>query len=154
VLPLAMAAVALLAGRAVDRVGARPLTIIGMLITAAGLALAAADPTIGSIMIALVLAGLGIGMFTPSNNASVMSSVPKRRVGVASGVVNLTRGLGTALGLSVTVLVFEQATQGSKSASATSEGFTRALIVLSAVAVAAALLSLLRRPKAQERPVE
>jgi len=154
VLPLAMAAIALLAGRAVDRLGARPLTILGMLITAAGLAVAAAHPTIGTLVVALVLAGLGIGMFTPSNNASVMASVPRQRIGVASGVVNLTRGLGTALGLSLTALVFADAIQGGKSASATRDGFTRSLILLSIVALAAGLLSLLRRPKAQERPVE
>jgi EmrB/QacA subfamily drug resistance transporter len=154
VLPLAMAAIALLAGRAVDRIGARPPTILGMLITAAGLAIAAANPTTADLVIALVLAGLGIGMFTPSNNASLMSSVPRRRVGVASGVVNLTRGLGAALGLSATALVFDHATQGSRSAAATSDGFTRSLIMLALVALAAAALSLLRRPKADERPVE
>jgi len=154
VLPLSMAAIALFAGGVVDRIGARLPTILGMLVTSAGLAVAAAERTTFSLVFGLVLAGLGLGLFTPSNNASLMSSVPTQRIGVASGVVNLTRGLGTALGLSVTVLVFDLATGGSTSAASTSDGFTRSLTTLAAIALAAAALSLLRRPKAQERPIE
>ncbi|HSC50242.1 MAG TPA: DHA2 family efflux MFS transporter permease subunit [Gaiellaceae bacterium] len=152
-LPLAMAVAAPFAGRMTDRIGGRFPTILGMLITAGGLWLAAARPTTAGVLVGLSIAGVGIGLFTPANNASVMSSVPPRRVGVASGVINLTRGLGAALGLSLTALVFDRASHFSKTAAATSDGFTRSLVMLAVIALVAAGLSLLRRPKAQERDI-
>jgi EmrB/QacA subfamily drug resistance transporter len=152
-LPLAMAVVAPFAGRAADAIGARLPTTLGMLIAAAGLAVAAVEPTIPGVLAGLVMIGIGTGLFTPANNASIMSSVPPRRVGVASGVVNLTRGMGTALGLSLSALVFARASGGATTAQATSHGFTRVAEVLALVAVAAGAVSLLRRPRSQERPV-
>jgi len=152
-LPLAMAVAAPFAGRMTDRIGGRLPTIVGMLITSGGLWLAAAKPTTTGVLIGLSLAGTGIGLFTPANNASLISSVPARRVGVASGVVNLTRGLGGALGLSLTALVFAQASHSNKTAAATSDGFTRSMVMLGVVALIATGVSLLRRPKAQERDV-
>ena len=35
-----------------------------------------------------------------------MGAAPEEQAGVASGVLNMTRGLGTALGLAVTASVF------------------------------------------------
>jgi EmrB/QacA subfamily drug resistance transporter len=154
VLPLAMAAVAPFAGRLADRIGGRTPTIVGMLITAAGLAIAAARPGTTSLVLGLVLAGIGMGLFTPSNNTSIMSSVPARRFGVASGVLNMSRGLGTALGLSLTALVFDVATGGSATSSSTTHGFTRSMTFLAAAALLAAAISLLRRPRSEERFVE
>ncbi len=154
VLPLAMAAVAPFAGRLADRVGGRTPTIVGMLITAAGLAVAAVRPGTTSLVLGLVLAGIGMGLFTPSNNTSIMSSVPARRFGVASGVLNMSRGLGTALGLSLTALVFDLATNGSATSSATTHGFTRSMTFLAVIALLASAISLLRRPRSEERFVE
>jgi MFS family permease len=153
VLPLAMAVAAPLAGRASDVLGARMPTFAGMLAASLGLAVAAVDPDTLGVIAGLVLVGLGVGLFTPSNNAAIMASVPAHRVGVGSGVVNLTRGLGTALGLSVAALVFGQATAGSSSPGATRLGFEHTAAVLAVIALAAACAALFRRPRAQERPV-
>ncbi len=154
VLPLAMAVVAPFAGRLADQIGGRTPTIAGMLITAAGLGVAAAKPGTASLLVGLALTGIGMGLFTPSNTTSIMSSVPGRRVGVASGVLNMTRGLGTALGLSLTALVFDLATHGSSTPVATTHGFTRSMTFLAVAAVLAASISLLRRPRSEERFVE
>ena len=83
----------------------------------------------------------------------MMASVPTRRVGVASGVINLTRGLGMALGLSVTALVFDLAAGSEQTAHATSVGFAHALVFLGVIAAFAAVLSMFRRPFAEERSV-
>ena len=154
-LPLAMAVVAPFAGRAEDRIGARLPTVVGMLVVAAGLGLAVAAPANTAVVAtSLVMIGIGTGLFTPANNASTMSSVPARRVGVGSGILNLSRGLGTALGLTLTALVFDAASNGSHTAQATTRGFTHAAVCLCVVAVATAALAALRRPHHLERPVE
>ena len=38
-----------------------------------------------------------------------MGSVPEHQAGLASGVLNMTRGMGTALGLALAALVFDLA---------------------------------------------
>ena len=52
----------------------------------------------------LALAGIGFGLFTPANNAAVMAGADPRQVGQVGGVLTMTRGLGTALGVAVTGL--------------------------------------------------
>jgi EmrB/QacA subfamily drug resistance transporter len=107
VMPIALGLVAPFAGRLADKVGARPLTVAGMLLVAVTLAaLAVGEPGQGKLVAALVLVGVGLGLFTPSNNAAIMAAAPRRESGVASGVLNMTRGMGTALGLALTGMVF------------------------------------------------
>ena len=72
-------------------------------------ALGALRPTTPGFLALLALVGVGLGCFTPPNNASIMGSVPEQQSGLASGVLNMTRGMGTALGLALTALVFDLA---------------------------------------------
>jgi len=150
-LPLGIAAIAPAAGRLMDRVGARTPTTAGMALTALGLELLALGrgSAVG-LAGGLVLAGAGLGLFTPANNASIMANAPARRSGVASGIVNLSRGLGSALGLALTAMVLDLATGGSRPSSISSAAFRDGLQFLAAVALAAAVLSAFRRPKAPE----
>jgi len=107
VMPIALGLVAPFAGRLADKVGARPLTVAGMLLVSVTLAtLAVGAPGQGKLIAGLVLVGVGLGLFTPSNNAAIMAAAPRRESGVASGVLNMTRGMGTALGLALTGMVF------------------------------------------------
>ena len=109
-MPLALGVVAPFAGRLADRLGARPLTVGGMSLVAIGLfALGALRPTTPGFLALLALIGVGLGCFTPPNNAAIMGSVPEQQSGVASGVLNMARGMGTALGLALTGLVFDLA---------------------------------------------
>ena len=57
------------------------------------------------LTIALGLLGLGIGLFLPANTTCIMASAPSDRLGVVGGIVNMTRGLGTALGIAATGVV-------------------------------------------------
>ncbi|MCQ4084060.1 MFS transporter [Streptomyces sp. RB6PN25] len=57
----------------------------------------------------LALLGLGLGTFTPANNALVMGSIPAGSSGTGGGLVNMTRGLGTALGVALVTLALHLA---------------------------------------------
>ena len=106
-MPLAIAVTAPFAGRFADRLGARVPTAVGMLLTALGcVAFALFHPGALAVVGELLVVGVGLGFFTPPNNAAIMGSAPRNQSGAASGVLNMTRGTGTALGLALTGLVF------------------------------------------------
>jgi MFS family permease len=67
----------------------------------AGLGLAVAD---GVLVLLLGLTGVGLGCYIPANNAEVMTAAPAAQAATAGGMVNMTRGVGTALGVAVTTL--------------------------------------------------
>jgi MFS family permease len=68
---------------------------------AAGLAVPASD----AVTVALLgVLGVGLGLYTPANNAEIMAAVPARDAAAAGGMVNMTRGIGTALGVAVVTL--------------------------------------------------
>jgi EmrB/QacA subfamily drug resistance transporter len=60
----------------------------------------------GVAFIALLgLLGLGLGLFTPPNNAMVMGAIPAAKSGLGGGLVNMARGIGTALGVALMTYV-------------------------------------------------
>lgn len=65
------------------------------------LALLAANHTQPAVAGALFALGVGLGVFTPANNAIVMSAVPQRVAALTGGLINTARGLGTAAGTAV-----------------------------------------------------
>ncbi|MFC1417768.1 MFS transporter [Streptacidiphilus cavernicola] len=52
----------------------------------------------------LALLGLALGVFLPANNTQVMRVIPASAAGTGGGMVNMTRGLGTALGVAAVTL--------------------------------------------------
>ncbi|MFI5372461.1 MAG: MFS transporter [Candidatus Eisenbacteria bacterium] len=108
VLPVVALFMAPAAGRWVDRLGTRPLTMTGMALTAAGLAVLAtlgATPRPMGLIGGLALVGIGQGMFAVSNSTAILSSAPPARLGVASGLQATMRNLGIASGSAVTAAV-------------------------------------------------
>jgi MFS family permease len=95
-----------LAAVAVDRLmpagwpNRRRCVIGGALAAASAAALAVPAPDAVSVAL-LGLLGVGLGIYTPANNAEIMASVPARDAAAAGGMVNMTRGIGTALGVAV-----------------------------------------------------
>nr|WP_037599581.1 hypothetical protein [Streptacidiphilus rugosus] len=83
------------------------------------------------------LLGLGLGVFTPANNALVMRAIPASSAGTAGGLVNMARGLGTALGVAAVTLTLHLARHGFTAA--------RAAAVLLAASLGAAVSALPRR---------
>jgi EmrB/QacA subfamily drug resistance transporter len=147
-LPVALGLAAPIAGRLSDRLGGSRLTVAGLLLTSVGLfALAPQGNGPGQIA-ALAVTGIGLGVFTPANNASIMIKAPRGRTSVVSALMNMTRGLGTALGIALAALIYSGASHG---AHATGGGFTASLIVFGAIAMIATVALLLDRPAA-DRP--
>jgi EmrB/QacA subfamily drug resistance transporter len=149
-LPIALGLVAPLAGRAADSIGARPLTVAGMLVSAGALGLLALshDGSIALLCTELALLGVGLGLFTPANNATIMAAAPKEDAGMAGGILNMTRGLGTTLGLAVTGLVFGTIAGAHAAPSRIAGAFSASALFLAVVAVSAAALSALRGTQA------
>ena len=104
-------------------------------------AMVLAHGSVAAILIELTVLGVGLGMFTPPNNAAIMGAAPREQSGVASGVLNMTRGTGTAMGLAFTSLAFGLVS-GSEHASA--RGFEASAAFLGIVALAAMILAALR----------
>ncbi|KDA42529.1 MFS transporter [Frankia sp. BMG5.23] len=52
----------------------------------------------------MAMLGLGLGVYTPTNNTTIMSAIPAHASGTGGGLVNMTRGLGTALGVAMVTL--------------------------------------------------
>jgi MFS family permease len=101
VLPVALGICAPLAGRLAEHVDTRVLTLGGPLLAALGLGVLALGDSGGGLPLGLALVGAGLGAFIPLNNATVMRSAPRSRVGVLSGILNTARCLGTALGVAL-----------------------------------------------------
>ena len=153
VLPVALAIVAPFAGRARDRIGARIPTVTGMLLVAVllgGLAVVERSPV--AVVVLLGGIGAGLGLFTPANNAAIMAAAPREHSGMAGGILNLTRGLGTAIGVAVTGLVLglRDAERRRASPHVVTVGFQTCVVVLAVVAVAAAALASLRTSRSDQ----
>ncbi len=107
--PLTLMAVAPLSGRFSDRAGARGIATVGLGVVMIGLFLISritAIMPVGQVLWRLVIFGIGLGMFMPSNNNSVMSAAPARRRGIASGLLGMFRYSGQSFGVAFAGSVF------------------------------------------------
>lgn len=92
------------AGWLADRLGARPLTVGGMLLMAAtfiGLLMIPVNFDYPVFALLIFLNALGGGVFTAPNTAAIMSSVPATERGSASGVRSTFFNAGSALSIGV-----------------------------------------------------
>jgi EmrB/QacA subfamily drug resistance transporter len=135
-LPVTLALVAPLGGAMRDRAGPRLPTGLGMLLTATGMALLAGSATRTDLtVVALAIAGAGMGLFVAANNAATMFAAPRQRAGAAGGLLNMARGLGSALGVALPSILF-----------ASGRGITSVALMLLAVAVVAGAVSVTWSP--------
>jgi MFS family permease len=137
--------VAPVAGALVDRFGERPFAATGLALQAAGMGWIAliAEPgmSYGSMVPALIVAGLGVSMAIPAMQNAVVGAVRQEEVGKASGVNNTMRELGGVFGIAVLVAVFSAA--GSyASADAFVDGFGPAIGVTAAFSLLGAAAGL------------
>lgn len=124
VLPVAIGLTAPVAGR----FGSRAIAATGMLLAGAGVLGVAVVPGTAGLLAGLALTGVGLGAFTPSNNASIMAAAPPGYMGLTGGLLNMTRGAGTALGVAVA---------GALYGAGTGHQFTLAMAVLGAAGLLA-----------------
>jgi EmrB/QacA subfamily drug resistance transporter len=106
VLPYAggMLVFAPLSSTLVLRLGAKRVVTAGMVLFAAGLAVAAtlsADSGYPPLGVALVLMGAGMGLAGAPATASIMASLPAESANVGSAINDTTRELGGALGVAI-----------------------------------------------------
>lgn len=109
VVPVAMGVVSPWSGNLSDRFGSRLISLIGLLVIVAACLLIStlnADVTPLGYLLRLAPLGVGIGMFQSPNNSAVMGAAPPRRLGVASGLLSLSRTLGQVSGLPLIGAVF------------------------------------------------
>lgn len=105
-LPAGFAAAALAADRILPAGWTdRRRALAGSAVAAAALAGMILVPlTAGWLAPLLAVLGVGLGVFTPANNTVVMAAIPARAAGTGGGLVNMTRALGTALGVALVTL--------------------------------------------------
>ncbi len=104
-MPVAIGLAAPIAGHYADRA---PALVARTGLAASVLAVVAIVVTqpVGAALAALLGAtGLGLGAFTPANNRAIMLAAPAGTSGAAAGLLNMTRGLGTAAGTAIAVIL-------------------------------------------------
>jgi EmrB/QacA subfamily drug resistance transporter len=98
-----------ISGTLADKFGPRWVSLIGLtLISLGALLLSGLDHTTSELRFALSVApvGLGMGFFSSANNSGVLNSVPRERLGVASGLLSLARTLGQSTGVPIVAALF------------------------------------------------
>jgi EmrB/QacA subfamily drug resistance transporter len=106
--PVAMALLSPIAGRLSDKRNPGIIASIGMGLTATGLImlcfLTEQTPDY-VIVILLLIMGIGFGLFSSPNSNAIMSSVEKKHLGVASGVVGTMRMIGQMLSMGIAMML-------------------------------------------------
>ena len=137
--------VAPVAGALADRIGERPLMVLGLSLQAIGMAWLAliAEPALAytRMLAPLIVAGVGVSMAIPAAQNSAVGSVATEAIGKAAGTNSMMRELGGVFGIAVVVAVF--AATGSYASAATFvDGFGPAVGVGAALALAGAAAGL------------
>jgi EmrB/QacA subfamily drug resistance transporter len=93
-----------LAGRLTDRVGARPLLSLGLVLVSASILIQSGITVHTGYMRLLpgfVLMGLGIGLVMSPMSTAAMNAVDRTKAGAASGVLSMSRMVGGTFGVAV-----------------------------------------------------
>jgi EmrB/QacA subfamily drug resistance transporter len=106
--PVTMTLLSPLAGKLSDKRNPGSIASLGMGITAIGLILLCfireTTPDY-FIVLLLLLMGIGFGLFSSPNSNAIMSSVEKRHLGVASGVVGTMRMVGQMMSMGIAMML-------------------------------------------------
>jgi EmrB/QacA subfamily drug resistance transporter len=101
---IVMAVCAPIAGRLSDKWGSRLLATGGCLVIGAGQSILTFVDTSMSILLiatALMVIGLGHGLFSTPNNSSALGAIPESKLGIASALLNQSRLMGQLLGTAI-----------------------------------------------------
>ena len=133
------------AGAVSDRIGRRPMIATGLLLQAAGFGWVAlkASPAAGNpqLVLALLVAGVGISMALPTVPAAVLSSVAPPEMGKAAGISTMMQRFGAVFAVAIASSVFA-ANGHLGSPAAVTAGFRPALAVCAALSLLGAVTAL------------
>jgi EmrB/QacA subfamily drug resistance transporter len=93
-----------IAGRLTDRIGARPLITLGLLIVSASLlwqSFLQVGTSYGFLVGAFVAMGFGMGLVMSPMSTAAMNAVEPAKAGVASGILSMSRMVGGTFGVAV-----------------------------------------------------
>jgi EmrB/QacA subfamily drug resistance transporter len=133
------------AGALSDRIGRRPIIVVGLSLLTAGFVWVAWRGSLSAswieLVVALLIAGVGISMALPTVPTAVLSAVPEQDMGKASGINYMAQRFGAVFGVAIGSTVF--ATYGGLgSPAAVTAGFKPALWACAVFAGLAALTGL------------
>jgi EmrB/QacA subfamily drug resistance transporter len=98
------------AGALCDRIGRRPVMLTGLALQAVGYTWAAARGSLatswGEIVVALLIAGIGISMALPTVATAVLNAVTEAELGKASGVNYMAQRFGAVFAIAIASAVF------------------------------------------------
>jgi EmrB/QacA subfamily drug resistance transporter len=147
------------AGALSDRIGRRPIIVVGLSLLTAGFAWVAWRGALRTswveLVIALLIAGVGISMALPTVPTAVLSAVAPQDMGKASGLNYMAQRFGAVFGVAIGSTVF--ATDGGfASPTAVTAGFKPAIWACSVLAglgaLAALAMSARAKPAAEVEP--
>lgn len=101
--------VAPISGSLSDRFGPRIISLIGLVLMLIGcLLFSTVDAQLTELGYIWRVApfGIGLGMFQSPNNSAIMGGVSRERLGIASGLLSLSRTLGQTAGVPLLAAVF------------------------------------------------
>ncbi|GAA4467307.1 MFS transporter [Phytohabitans houttuyneae] len=141
-LPVALATMAgaHLTGRAIGRLGARSLAVIGLVVAAAGMALPALAIHPATVVVGVSVAAAGTGALFVVASATALGQVAPHEAGIASGIVSTFHEFGAASGAAVVSSVAAASLVGD-TLSGFTKGFTVAVIAAAVAALVAAVLT-------------
>jgi EmrB/QacA subfamily drug resistance transporter len=106
--PIAMTLLSPAAGKLSDKKNPGVIASVGMGLTASGLILlcfVTSTTPLTLIVLLMIMMGIGFGLFSSPNSNAIMSSVEKRHLGVASGVVGTMRMVGQMMSMGIAMML-------------------------------------------------
>ncbi|MFG3441365.1 MFS transporter [Nonomuraea sp. NPDC047897] len=139
------------AGRLAGRFGARAVTVAGLLLGAAAMALfsliEADTPYAGVVLAGLLLFPVASGLAFSGATVTALDGVPPRRAGLGGGLLNTAMEAGPTVGLAVLTAVAAAVTGPRHDPAAVTAGYATALAVAALVfTLTAALVGVARSP--------
>jgi MFS family permease len=102
IVPILLSVTAPISGWFSDKVGPRPVIVVGLSVIIVGAYLLSRlneNTTALAFILSALPIGAGVGIFQSPNNSAVMGSVPRERLGIASSLLSVTRTLGQVTGI-------------------------------------------------------
>ena len=146
--PIVMAIVAPISGSVSDRIGTRIPSIFGMLVLTVGIFfMSRLGPSTPIYQIAIVLSivGLGTGAFISPNNSAIMGAAPRKRQGIAAGLLATARSTGMVLGVGLAGAIFTTILESTADQNAVFLAVSTSLIAAAGFAGLGVIFSAIRK---------